>query len=138
LNKDNIFIGFDTFFGLLNNWQSAKKGMFSTDGNIPETKDKRISFVKEIFQKTFDNSVIDKNIKTIIHFDSDLYSSTLFLLFKLHDIFDEYYFIFDELEGEELRALKDYLKVYNVNIKFSYYSKFNGLITVATGKMKKY
>jgi hypothetical protein len=138
LNKNNIFIGYDTFVGLPTDWQSAKKGMFSTDGKLPETNDKRISFVKGIFQKTFDNSFIDKNIKTIVHFDADMYSSTLFLLFKLHDILDEYYFIFDELEGEEFRALKDYMKVYNVNIEVSYYSKFNGLITVATGKMKKY
>ena len=58
-------------------------------------------------------------------------------MFKLHEILDEYYFIFDELEGEELRALKDYMKIYNVDIEISYYSKFNGLITVATGKLKK-
>ena len=137
LNRDNIFIGYDTFVGLPTDWQSAKKGMFSTDGKLPETDDKRISFVKGIFQKTFNNTIIDKNIKTIIHFDADMYSSTLFLLFKLHEILDEYYFIFDELEGEELRALKDYMKVYDIDLEISYYSKFNGLITVATGKIKK-
>ena len=137
LNEDNIFIGYDTFVGLPTDWQSAKKGMFSTDGEAPETDDKRISFVKGIFQKTFNSSIINKNIKTIIHFDADMYSSTLFLLFKLHEILDEYYFIFDELEGEELRALKDYMKVHDIDIEISYYSKFNGLITVATGKIKK-
>ena len=136
LNKENIFIGYDTFFGLPTDWQSAQKGMFSTDGKVPETDDKRIRFVKGIFQKTFDNSIIDKSIKTIIHFDADMYSSTLFLLFKLHETLDEYHFIFDELEGEELRALKDYMKVYNVEVKINYYSKFNGLITVAAGKIK--
>ena len=136
LNKENIFIGYDTFFGLPTDWQSAKKGLFSTDGKIPETDDKRIKFIKGIFQKTFDNSIIDKKITTIIHFDADMYSSTLFLLFKLHESLDEYYFIFDELEGEELRALKDYMKIYNIDLEISYYSKFNGLITVATGKLK--
>ena len=136
LNKENIFIGYDTFFGLPTDWQSAQKGMFSTDGKVPETDDKRIRFVKGIFQKTFDNSIIDKSIKTIIHFDADMYSSTLFLLFKLHETLDEYHFIFDELEGEELRALKDYMKVYNVEVKINYYSKFNGLITVAAGIIK--
>ena len=136
LNKENIFIGYDTFFGLPTDWQSAQKGMFSTDGKVPETDDKRIRFIRGIFQKTFDNSIIDKSIKTIIHFDADMYSSTLFLLFKLHETLDEYHFIFDELEGEELRALKDYMKVYNVEVKINYYSKFNGLITVATGIIK--
>ena len=136
LNKENIFIGYDTFYGLPTDWQSASKGMFSTDGKVPETKDKRIRFVRGIFQETFDNSIIDKNIKTIIHFDADMYSSTLFLLFKLHETLDEYYFIFDEFEGEELRALNDYMKVYKVDVRINYYSKFNGLITVATGIIK--
>ena len=33
-------------------------------------------------------------------------------------------------------ALKDYMKVYDVDVKINYYSKFNGLITVATGIIK--
>ena len=136
LNKENIFIGYDTFYGLPTDWQSAPKGMFSTDGKVPETKDKRIRFVRGIFQETFDNSIIDKNIKTIIHFDADMYSSTLFLLLKLHETLDEYYFIFDEFEGEELRALNNYMEVYQVDVKINYYSKFNGLITVAAGFIK--
>ena len=134
-NEENKFIGYDTFFGLPTDWQNAKKGLFSTEGEIPVTDDKRIKFVKGIFQESFDNSIIDKNIKTLIHFDADMYSSTLFLLFKLHEKLDEYYFIFDELEGEELRALKDYMKVYDVDVKINFFSKFNGLITVATGKI---
>ena len=136
LNEDNIFLGYDTFFGLPTNWQSAQKGLFSTDGEVPKTDDKRIKFIKGIFQKSFDISAINKNIKTIVHFDADMYSSTLFLLFKLHEKLDEYYFIFDEFEGEELRALKDYMKVYDVDVKINFFSKFNGLITVATGKIR--
>ncbi len=136
VNEDNKFFGYDTFYGLPADWQSAKKGLFSTKGEIPKTDDKRVSFIKGIFQESLDTSVFDKGIKTIVHFDADMYSSTLFLLFKLHETLDEYYFIFDELEGEELRALKDYMKVYNIDLEISYYSKFNGLITVATGKLK--
>ena len=137
LTKDNnIFIGYDTFFGLPTDWQSAKKGLFSTDGNFPITDDKRIRFIRGIFQESFDDSIIDKNINTIVHFDADMYSSTLFLLFKLHEKLDEYYFIFDELEGEELRALKDYMSVYVVDVEINFFSKFNGLVTVAAGKIK--
>ena len=135
-NENNLFIGYDTFFGLPTDWQSAKKGLFSTDGNVPKTDDKRIKFIRGIFQESFDNSIIDKNIKTIVHFDADMYSSTLFLLFKLHEKLNEYYFIFDELEGEELRALKDYMNVYDVDVKINFFSKFNGLITVASGTIK--
>ncbi len=134
-NKDNIFIGYDTFCGLPTDWQSAPKGLFSTDGKIPIIDDSRIKFIKGIFQNSFDSSIINKDIKTIIHFDADMYSSTLYLLFKLHEKLDQYYFIFDEFEGEELRALKDYMSVYNVDVKISFFSKFNGLITVATGKI---
>ena len=67
----------------------------------------------------------------------NLYISSLnSLLFKLHEKLDEYYFIFDELEGEELRVLKDFMKVYDLDVKINFFSKFNGLITVATGKIK--
>ena len=135
-NENNTFIGYDTFYGLPTNWQTAKKGLFSTDGKFPKVDDKRIKFVKGLFQESFDSSVIEKNCKTLVHFDADMYSSTLFLLFKLHEKLDEYYFIFDEFEGEELRALKDYMKVYNVNVKIDFFSKFNGLVTVATGIIK--
>ena len=73
---------------------------FSTSGKTPQTNDTRVNFVKGWFQNTFDHAIklarqLNPNPdEVVIHFDADLYSSTLFLLSKLHSEFDHYYFTY--------------------------------------------
>ncbi|MEP9348090.1 class I SAM-dependent methyltransferase [Xanthobacter sp. KR7-225] len=122
-NPESRFVGCDSFYGLPVEWGDSPAGRFSTEGNIPQTDDARIQFVKGWFQNTFPQ-VIDivkahgagKTI--IVHFDADIYSATLFLLNELHKLFDSYEFVFDEFTGEESLALLNYMEAYGSDVAF--------------------
>lgn len=113
INKKNNFIGFDSFEGLPEVYDhgSLSKGHFSRNGEFPNIDDDRVKFIKGFFneKKNEIQNELKKSTNTkLIHFDADLYSSTLFLLFQL-DNYTPYYALFDEFGGDEARALYDYL-----------------------------
>jgi len=123
-NGDSRFIGCDSFEGLPEKWGSSPVRTFTTDGNIPRTNDTRVTFVKGWFQNTFDHTIklaremVPLPEELLIHFDADIYSSTLFLLSRLYNEFERYYFIFDEFTGHETRALLNFQQAYGVNVEF--------------------
>jgi hypothetical protein len=121
-NPDAQFFGFDSFIGLPESWGSAPAGYFSTDGRPPETKDSRIQFVKGWFQNSvreFLPQLKDEPPKTtLVHFDADLYSSTLFLLASLWWYVPEYYFIMDEFMGHEMAATRNFVSAFPVDLEF--------------------
>tara|TARA_B100001057_G_scaffold499443_1_gene610119 strand:+ start:1470 stop:1901 length:432 start_codon:yes stop_codon:yes gene_type:complete len=53
INKNNSFIGFDSFEGLpeVYNHGSLSKGHFSTNGEIPNIEDVRVKFIKGFFNE---------------------------------------------------------------------------------------
>jgi hypothetical protein len=55
-----------------------------------------------------------------------LYSSTLFALTKIDSLKQEYYAIFDEFSGDEVRALSDYLISYGAKVEFLATQKWRG------------
>ena len=119
LNKNNQskFYGFDTFEGLPEPFDRIKHtdpiGEFSNDGEYPKIEDDRVRFVKGLFQDTLQTflSTYTPNNRLIVHNDSDLYSSSLYLLTRLNDflitgsiiIFDEFFF-----SSHEFQAFYDY------------------------------
>jgi O-methyltransferase len=120
-SEKSEFIGFDSFEGLPEDWVGVggrlNRNTFSTDGKLPIIKDNRVRLIKGWFQDTlplFQNqNFSDKQI--IIHFDADLYSSTMYVLCKL----DSYIkpgtiIIFDEFSSmlHEFRALEDYTRAF--------------------------
>ena len=132
-NKYSKFFGFDSFEGLPEDWTSLHdKGHFSTNGAVPAVNDARINFVKGWFSDTLvsfkehhPEIFEDRKIIKIVHFDADLYSSTLFLLTQLWRSNDEYYFIFDEFLGHETRALYNFSQSYPITIKFFGHTRDN-------------
>lgn len=120
-DPDSTFTGFDTFTGLPEDWiefsRTVKSQTFDTGGEIPQTDDKRISFLKGMFQDTLPDYLKEYKAGNllVIHNDSDLYSSTLYVLTYLNDIivpgtiiiFDEFYSVM-----HEYRALEDYCSSY--------------------------
>lgn len=127
-NVNSRFFGFDTFEGLPENWTDFRfnRNMSSFDmkGKLPEIDDKRVAFNKGLFQETLPAFLkqYDNNSKqVIIHNDSDLYSSTLFVLAHSdHLLKPGTIIIFDEIWSilHEFRALEDYcssfMKSYDV------------------------
>jgi hypothetical protein len=62
----------------------------------------------------------------IVHYDADLYSSTLFALTKIDALKKPCIAIFDEFIGHETRALYDYLQAYNTDIFFLGQTTYTG------------
>jgi len=121
-SRDSKFIGFDSFEGLPEDWTpKCPKGTFSQDGRLPVARDGRISFVKGWFSDTLIPTLHDLDSRdriVVCHFDSDLYSSTLFCLTALLQRFSDFYFVFDEFCGQEARALCDVMQGYPTELSF--------------------
>jgi O-methyltransferase len=121
-NDKSRFFGLDSFEGLPEAWGTVPKGTFDTKGKTPTTNDDRISYIKGWFQDTWELlfaevSKIDKHA-LVVHYDADLYSSTLFALAKIDSLKVDYYAIFDEFAGHETRALYNYAQAFNASVSF--------------------
>jgi|APSaa5957512576_1039674.scaffolds.fasta_scaffold05876_3 hypothetical protein len=125
-NLDSRFYGFDTFTGLPENWKNLlsdrPKGTWDCQGEIPKIDDSRVEFFKGVFQDTLDDFLqnYESSNQIVIHNDSDLYSSTLYVLTRTHDIIKkDTIIIFDEFSNvmDEFRALEDYCISYNRKYK---------------------
>jgi O-methyltransferase len=125
-NSQSRFYGFDTFTGLPEAWKNVlsdiPSGTWTTNGNLPKIDDKRVVFYKGLFQETI-NPFLEKyqpDNKIVIHNDSDLYSSSLYLLTRLDDMIKKNtIIIFDEFSNvmHEFKALEDYCSAYNRKYK---------------------
>ena len=121
-NKQSVFIGLDSFEGLPSDWCNLPKGTFDTKGLTPNINDKRIRFVKGWFQDSWNKADIligdclEDNL--FVHYDADLYSSTLFALTKIDTYGKEYYALFDEFFNEEMLALDSYINSHNATVEF--------------------
>ena len=95
-HSDSRFFGFDSFVGLPEDWLMHKKGAFANGGKPPLIADDRIQFIQGWFQNsvpsTIERIALIQRQRVLVHFDADLYSSTLFLLSMLWNNFEEYYF----------------------------------------------
>ena len=127
-NPESVFIGLDSFEGLPEDWGGLPKGTFDTQGKIPRINDPRVSFIKGWFQNSWpqlnDKLLSTNNLANIVvHYDADLYSSTLFALTKIDNLKKSYIAIFDEFTGHETRALYNYIQAYGADGEF--YGKTN-------------
>lgn len=79
-NKDKYsrFFGYDTFEGLPEKWGVYNSGDMKSD--IPAIDDKRVTFIKGMFQDTFDRLNLRPKI---VHLDCDLYSSMTYVLNRI-------------------------------------------------------
>jgi O-methyltransferase len=116
-NPHSRFYGFDSFAGLPEDWAGAfvnvPKGTFATEGMVPEIDDYRVSFHKGWFQNSLPLFLrtYKSQKRLLIHCDADLYTSTLFVLCTLHNLFKPgSLIIFDEFSSasHEFRAFMDY------------------------------
>ena len=122
-HSESKFVGLDSFEGLPEDWGSVQKGTFAVNGKLPVSDDIRLTFIKGWFQNTW--SILEEQIKAIakvenlvVHYDADLYSSTLFSLTKIDTLKKSYVAIFDEFTGHETRALYNYCQSYGAEVEF--------------------
>ena len=131
-HKESEFFGFDSFRGMPedgpvlgfsdgNSTWPLTKGIFNLDGIEPILDDERISLVKGWFQNTLpkflsENKFTGKNL--VVHYDADIYTSTLFVMIELDKLKQPYLAIFDEFTGYEARALYDYCKMMSASVEF--------------------
>lgn len=121
-HPDARFIGFDSFRGLPEGWGTMAPGHFGKGGNRPDITDPRVRFVRGWFQNTVPEFLATTRLEppVRVHFDADLYSSTLFLLASLWPIVPEYSFTFDEFLPDEVTALHDFMAAFPVEIEFTH------------------
>jgi hypothetical protein len=124
------FYGFDSFEGLPEKWLMHDVGAFTSHGVLPNMHDKRVEFVKGWFQNSVPEFLggfqKDPSRPTLIHFDADLYSSTLFLLATLWSKFDSYYFVMDDFIHDEIIAMHHFKLAFPVEIQFFAQTKGGG------------
>lgn len=115
------FIGFDSFEGLPEAWGlgigGLEQGALTTHGEVPQTDDPRVEFVKGWYQDTLPG-VLDRfqpRSRVVLHSDSDLYGSTLYPLASLDRLLRPGSIVmFDEFNNhEEFRAFNDYVRAFN-------------------------
>jgi hypothetical protein len=117
-HPDSRFFGFDTFEGLPEEWNASYgRGAFDVGGLVPQIADQRVKFIKGLFQETLPDFLrsISLTSHLVIHNDSDLYSSTLYVLTMLEQWFTPGTIImFDEFPSalHEFRAWHDYQSAY--------------------------
>lgn len=119
-DKESAFYGLDSFQGLPENWEILPKGHFDKDGRVPDIGDKRVTFIKGWFQDSWPElrGKLSDVGRLAVHYDADLYSSTLFALGQIDGLKRNYTAIFDEFTGHEARALLNYIQAYNADVKF--------------------
>ena len=142
-HRDSRFVGFDSFEGLPESWVGYERGTFSTAGEMPRCRDSRVSFVKGWFQDTVpgflrtDNNLVGNHGPVLVHFDADLFSSTLFLLTTLWHSVPSYHFVFDEFMGHELRAWCAFREAYPVTATFLAYDIQDGYPCRVLGTLQR-
>lgn len=121
-HRGSLFLGLDSFEGLPEAWGTMPKGSFDVKGAIPSASDDRVCYLKGWFQDTSDLLLERiggrREMPLVVHYDADLYSSTLFALTQIASLKQPYFAIFDEFTGHELRALYNFGQAFNVDVEF--------------------
>lgn len=119
-HSDSRFVGFDSFEGLPEDWNSENpKGHFTTQGRAPAISDERCSFNVGYFNETLPTFIktFPFGHKLVLQLDADIYSSTLYVLclmrpyLKAGDIL-----LFDEFADvcHEFRAFSDFISAFGI------------------------
>ena len=116
------FWGLDTFTGLPEAWGAMPAGTFDTQGRLPELGDARVRCLPGLFQETaprlLDELAACTDLPLLVHYDADLFASTLFALALVDRLGRPSTAIFDEFTGHETRALRNYRQGWRAEVAF--------------------
>ena len=120
-HEASSFFGFDSFLGLPEAWLHLPKFHFDRHGQPPQSSDTRVHFIKGWFQNTvppFLSAWQRSPGPVFVHYDADLYGSTLFAMTMLWPRVQEYYFLTDDFMQDDAIALFDFASAYPIEIEF--------------------
>ncbi|GAA4024424.1 hypothetical protein GCM10022280_26610 [Sphingomonas swuensis] len=140
-HSDSCFLGFDSFEGLPEDWRGMAAERFDQGGALPVVDDPRVRFVRGWFRDSVpplldELEELARGKHLVVHYDADLYSSTIFLLFALGSRFKAYDVIFDEFSGHETRALFNYMQATGATARFSHRLDWQGWPQVVAGRLE--
>ena len=123
LHPGSGFTGFDTFEGLPEDWGGFQKGAMSTGSKIPQTDDKRATFITGLFQDTLPGylKTLDPQSRKVIMMDADMYTSTLFVLTSLAPFLQKGDIIFFDqfnVPTHEFLAFTNFVDSYYIKMKW--------------------
>jgi len=143
-HPESRFYGFDSFEGLPAAWREGQgKGHFNVGGALPEIADTRVRFVKGWFDETIPQFVKDfvpKN-RMLLHFDADLYSSTLMpLVYFMSSFRAGSLLIFDEFydRDHEFKAFQDFLKLSKSQYRIVCATKNYGKVCIELSSLRRF
>jgi hypothetical protein len=118
-NPSSIFVGLDSFHGLPETWGKLDAGHFDLGGVMPKVDDRRASLIKGWFKDTWDELYghIAGRDRLLVHYDADLYSSTLFALARIDLLRQPYVAVFDEFTGDEVLAVYNYRQAFGAKVE---------------------
>lgn len=138
-------VGFDSFYGLPESWSGFKyqggfAGLFSTSGQIPIVNS-NVDLQVGLFQESLPEFLTNFNSDTfricLVHFDADLYSSTIFVLTKLEEFLEEdVIMVFDEFfnypgwKNHEFRAFYEFLAVNKYDVQYLGFTEYSVCVRV--------
>jgi hypothetical protein len=130
---DPPLYGFDSFYGLPENWSHHGVGTFSTNGVAPNVDG--LEVISGMFEDTLPDFVAQHHEEptSLLIIDCDLYSSTKTVFDNLKDnivkgtviIFDELY-NYPSWEDHEYKAFMEFVEEKDVKFKWIAYIKDNG------------
>jgi hypothetical protein len=138
--KNRIWYGFDSFYGLQENWRGGwfAKNHFTLNGKKPKVNE-NIILIKGWFKDTLPIFLENNKEKiSFIHIDCDTYESTKDVLNNIE--FDRFInnsiILFDEYMGyinwknHEFKAWQEYVKNNNVNYKYIAFGNRQAVIKI--------
>lgn len=118
-NPSSIFVGLDSFHGLPDRFGKLEAGHFDLGGVVPKLDDPRATMIEGWFKDTWDQlqSLIAGRDRLLVHYDADIYSSTLFALARMELLRKPYIALFDEFTGPETLAAYNYKHAFDAKIE---------------------
>jgi hypothetical protein len=138
--KNKIWYGFDSFYGLQENWKGGwfLKNHFSLNGKLPKVN-KNVKLIKGWFKNTLP-IFLKKNKEKIsfIHIDCDTYESTVDIFNNInYDRFvNNSIILFDEYLGyinwknHEFKAWQEYVKKNNIKYRYVAFASRQAIIQI--------
>jgi hypothetical protein len=118
-NPSSIFIGLDSFHGLPERFGKVGAGYFDLGGVVPKVEDPRATLIEGWFKDTWDElyARIAGRDRLLVHYDADIYSSTLFALARMELLRKPYIALFDEFTGPETLAAYNYRQAFGAKLE---------------------